>query len=152
MDDLDLRSIGSRTRTNAEIYTRLMLSCVEGLPCWRPKPLPGTQGIIPGDVGTFDLTHGFRKLFNIWEEGSEGRLYGTPPRATVQISSSHFPEGHTIASGASSSIRRSSDGQCVKDRPKGVKAKTSSSDRSSSSNSILPVRKVLYLPVLLRRI
>ncbi|KAJ2913972.1 hypothetical protein MD484_g6448, partial [Candolleomyces efflorescens] len=114
-DDLDLTSIRSRARTNAEVYTRLMLSCVEGLPCWRPKPSPGTKGIIPGDVGTFDLAHGFRKLFNIWEreQGSQGRPFEAPPSAAVHLSSNHFPRGHAIANGASSSIRRSPDGQSV---------------------------------------
>ncbi|RXW17707.1 hypothetical protein EST38_g8147 [Candolleomyces aberdarensis] len=112
MSELELRSIQSQVTTNAEIYTRSMLCCNEGLPCWRPQPRKpiGLRGIVPGDVGTFDLTHGFRKIFNLWEDESAGG-WDLPAKEIVCID--HFAEGHTIASGASSKIRRSEDGKYI---------------------------------------
>ena len=112
MSELDLRSIQSQVTTNAEIYTRSMLCCSEGLPCWRPQPRKpiGPRGIIPGDVGTFDLTYGFKKIFNLWEDECAG---GWDLPAKEIIRSDHFAEGHTIASGTSSKIRRSEDGKYV---------------------------------------
>ncbi|RXW12585.1 hypothetical protein EST38_g13269, partial [Candolleomyces aberdarensis] len=112
LNDLDLRSIQAKSTTNAEIYTRLMLNCCdEGLPCWRPRPLSGTQGITPGDVGRFNLTNGFQKLFNVWDEEFAGS-WQAPTRITQQLRD-YFPEGHSIANGASSTIRLSPDRQYV---------------------------------------
>ncbi|RXW20154.1 hypothetical protein EST38_g5692 [Candolleomyces aberdarensis] len=88
MDELDLRSLQSQVTTNAEIYTR------------------GPRGIVPGDVGTFDLTYGFKKIFNLWE-GEFATDYDLPTRKIVHPEG--FAEGHTITSGTSSKIHRSED-------------------------------------------
>ncbi|RXW25344.1 hypothetical protein EST38_g477 [Candolleomyces aberdarensis] len=111
LNDLDLRSIQAKSTTNTEIYTRLMLNCDEGLPCWRPRPLDGTHGIIPGDVGRFTLTNGFQKLFNIWDEEYAGSWHA--PIKTTQLISDHLAEGYTIVKGASSTIRWSADREYV---------------------------------------
>ena len=84
--------------TNAEIYTRHVLDCHEGLPCWRPKAMEGTQGIVPGDVGVFDLTKGFRQLFNLWDE--DYVRYWQAPAQEIRCNKNHFDEGDHIASGA----------------------------------------------------
>ncbi|RXW19019.1 hypothetical protein EST38_g6839 [Candolleomyces aberdarensis] len=114
MSDLELRSQQIQVTTNVEIYTRRMLCCNEGLPCWRPRPSPQMRqrGIVPGDVGTFNYIHGFRKLFNLWEDGWKGSLGELPPRG-VTTHTDYFSEGHTIQSGASSKIRRSEAGSDV---------------------------------------
>ncbi|KAJ2926272.1 hypothetical protein H1R20_g10809, partial [Candolleomyces eurysporus] len=88
MDELDLRSLQSQVTTNAEIYTR------------------GPRGIVPGDVGTFDLAYGFKKIFNLWE-GEFATNYDLPTKKIVHPEG--FAEGHTITSSTSSKIHRSED-------------------------------------------
>ncbi|RXW15666.1 hypothetical protein EST38_g10183 [Candolleomyces aberdarensis] len=92
MSELDLRSIQWQVTTNAEIYTR------------------SPRGIVPGDVGTFDLTYGFKKIFNLWEDEYAGG-WDLPAKEIVR--SDHFAEGHTISSGTSSKVRRSEDGKHI---------------------------------------
>jgi hypothetical protein len=67
--------------------------------------LAGTPGITPGDVGIFDFVDGFQKLFNLWDE--EYAASWQVPIKTIRPVVDHFPEGHTIANGARSDIRRS---------------------------------------------
>ena len=122
MNEPDLQSMRSQVTTNAEIYTRRMLHCNEGLPNWRPRPsgIARQKGITPGDVGTFNLTHGFRKLFNLWEDEWAQSL-GDLPSREADIQSGYFPEGYTIQGGASSKICQSEDRRYVEDRlPSGV--------------------------------
>jgi hypothetical protein len=88
-----------------------MLRSKAGLPCWYPKPCKpiGERGVVPGDVGTFDLTDGFRRIFNLWEDElfASYRL----PCQDVIVHSEHFAEGHTIVSGTSANVRRTIDGK-----------------------------------------
>ena len=113
MGDLDLQSTKSRATTYAAVYTLRMLSCcTEGLPCWRPTPHPptGPQGVVPGDVGTFDLVHGFKKIFNLWEHDCVGSSQLSSERLVLD---DYFPEGHIIPSGMSQKTHRSEDGRWV---------------------------------------
>ena len=113
MANLDMREIQAlAVVTNAEIYTRSMLSSNAGLPCWYPKPRGsvGERGIVPGDVGTFDLMDGFTKIFNIWED--ESFAYQLPPNECT-TRPRRFPEGDTVVSGVSAKVCRSEDGRCV---------------------------------------
>ncbi|KAJ2914921.1 hypothetical protein MD484_g5479, partial [Candolleomyces efflorescens] len=92
MSELDLRLLQSQVTTNAEIYTR------------------SPRGIVPGDVGTFDLTYGFKKIFNIWEDECAGS-WELPAQEIAR--SDHFSEGYTIVSGAYSKIHRSEDDRYI---------------------------------------
>jgi hypothetical protein len=102
--------------TNAEIYTRSMLSSNAGLPCWYPGPRGsvGEKGIVPGDVGTFNLMDGFTKIFNIWED--ESFAYQTPPRECAS-SPGRFAEGDTVVDGISAEVQRSEDERCAFQHP-----------------------------------
>jgi hypothetical protein len=75
----------------------------------------GETGVTPGDVGTFDLRHGFRRIFNIWEDESlpEETRRDLPHRECITYSD-EFPDGHTIVSGTSSNAWRSPDEKYVK--------------------------------------
>ena len=113
MAKLEIREIKSQSIvTNAEIYTRGMLRAEAGLPCWHPEPRSpvGDRGIVPGDVGTFDLMDGFAKIFNIWED--ESFAYQLPPNECT-TRPRRFPEGDTVVSGVSAKVWRSEDGRCV---------------------------------------
>ena len=100
--------------TSAEINTRSMVSISEGLPCWYPEPrgLVGDRGIVPGDVGTFDLMVGFTKIFNIWEDAGESFAHQLPPKQ-YSTCLSYFDEGHCIQSGVSIGVSLSEDRRCV---------------------------------------
>jgi hypothetical protein len=96
--------------TNAEIYTRLiMCSTNDGLPCFRPEPHPsiGEIGIIPGDVGTFNLMTGFKKYFNLKDPGFVAQ-HG-PPSMESSVQRKIFKQGHTISSGTTSRLFWSND-------------------------------------------
>ena len=111
MANLDIREITSQsTMTNAEIYTRSMMFSNAGLPCWDPEPRSpvGDRGIVPGDVGTFDLIDGFTKIFNIWED--ETLALQLPPSECV-TRPSRFREGGTIVNGILAEVHRSNDGR-----------------------------------------
>jgi hypothetical protein len=98
MSKLDLREVKTQeAETRAEVYTRLMMCSNAGLPCWYPAPCPmtGETGIVPGDVGTFDLTRGFRKIFNLREFAVQDRLPSMEP--TVRLN--HFNQGHVFVEG-----------------------------------------------------
>ena len=113
MATLDMREIQVvDVVTNAEIYTRSMLSSNAGLPCWYPEPRGsvGERGIVPGDVGTFDLMDGFTKIFNIWED--ESFTYQLPPNECFSRPG-HFKEGKTVLSGVSARVCQSADGRCI---------------------------------------
>jgi hypothetical protein len=97
MSKLDLREVKTQeAETRAEVYTRSMMCSNAGLPCWYPAPCPmtGETGIVPGDVGTFDLTRGFRKIFNLREFAVQDRLPSLEftPRP-------HFNQGHVLVEG-----------------------------------------------------
>ena len=92
--------------TNAEIYTRSMLRADAGLPCWHPEPR-SPAGIVPGDVGTFDLMDGFIKIFNIWEDES----FAYNPSNKIIDRRKYFRKGYTIVSGGTTQIHRSEDGR-----------------------------------------
>jgi hypothetical protein len=64
--------------------------------------MAGTLGIVPGDVGTFDLTDGFQKLFNLWDEAYL-RCW-KPPTQSILTDRDHLDEGNHFASGASLSM------------------------------------------------
>ena len=110
---LNMREMKSQSIvTNAEIYTRGMLHAEAGLPCWLPEPRGpvGDRGIVPGDVGTFDLMDGFTKIFNIWED--ESFAYQLPSNeCTTRLG--RFSEGDTVLSGISAEVCRSKNGRCV---------------------------------------
>jgi hypothetical protein len=115
--DPEMGSLGSREMkkqravTKAEIYTRRLMCFDAGLPCWYPEPLPpaGETGIVPGDVGTFNPTNGFIKMFNLWEDGFAAQ-YGLPPMETT-VHSNIFEQGRTLASGMNSRTCQSNDGR-----------------------------------------
>jgi hypothetical protein len=70
----------------------------------------GKKGIVPGDVGTFDLTRGFKKIFNIWEDESLPDVARCQlPQRECTTHTDEFAEGHTIVSGTSSKACRSTD-------------------------------------------
>ena len=103
MSALDIGTVtNQQTMTNAEIYTRSMMCSNDGLPCWRPEPREptGEAGIIPGDVGTFDLMNGFRKIFNVWEDGFAAQYQLLPQASTIHAD--HFGKGEAIVEGISS--------------------------------------------------
>ena len=115
MSHLDLNSRELQPQgvvTNAEIYTRHMLCSYSGLPCWYPEPRHpvGDRGVVPGDVGTFDLVHGFKKIFNLWEHDCVGSSQLSSERLVLD---DYFPEGHIIPSGMSQKTHRSEDGRWV---------------------------------------
>jgi hypothetical protein len=113
MSNVDMREITSQsTLSNAEIYTRSMLSSNAGLPCWDPEPRSpvGERGIVPGDVGTFDLIDGFTKIFNIWED--ESLALQLPPNECI-TRPSRFREGRTVVDGILAEVRRSEDERYV---------------------------------------
>ncbi|RXW14346.1 hypothetical protein EST38_g11504 [Candolleomyces aberdarensis] len=113
MSDLDLQLVQSQATTHAVIYTsRMLSSCPDGLPCWRPAPFPPTdqQGVVPGDVGTFNLVRGFKKIFNLWEDGCAGS--SQLPQETIVVDD-HFPKGHIIPNGISSKTLRSKNGKSI---------------------------------------
>ena len=124
MANLDMQEIKAQsTMTHAEIYTRSMLCADAGLPCWYPEPRRpvGDRGIVPGDVGTFDLTDGFQKIFNIWEDS--GWLLAVPGVEPEQLppekitSHPELPVGHTVVTGGSATVKASKDGWYVTDYP-----------------------------------
>ncbi|TEB26709.1 hypothetical protein FA13DRAFT_1007808 [Coprinellus micaceus] len=58
------------TPTPAEIYVCDLMCSGHGLPCWDPRPRQDElqpAGIVPGDVGTYSVDDGFKKLFNLWD-------------------------------------------------------------------------------------
>jgi hypothetical protein len=60
----------------------------------------GQQGAVPGDVGTFDLRHGFKKIFNLWQDEDSSMRWSLPSE-DIDITDEHFPMGHKIVSGVS---------------------------------------------------
>jgi hypothetical protein len=93
----------------------MMNATTAGLACWHPqprKPWAGEKGIVPGDVGTFDLAHGFRKIFNIWEDQSLPVARSRLPSGET-THNGEFAAGHTIVSGLASKIELSEDGKYV---------------------------------------
>ncbi|KAJ2925398.1 hypothetical protein H1R20_g11679, partial [Candolleomyces eurysporus] len=125
LDDLDLHSMQAQVVTNAEIYVRNMLCARAGLACWSPrprKPFTGERGVVPGDVGTYDLTDGFKPIFNIWNDSealrermdtsSDTQSYKLPPGDTT-FHFDELEEGATIVNGTSSNVHESQDGQYV---------------------------------------
>jgi hypothetical protein len=116
MADVNIREIKSQSiATNAEIYTRGMLRAEAGLPCWHPEPrspVLGDRGIVPGDVGIFDLMDGFTKIFNIWEDETFAHQLKLPP-LDCTTRPSRFSEGDTVVNGISAKVCRSEDGRCA---------------------------------------
>ncbi|RXW13043.1 hypothetical protein EST38_g12811 [Candolleomyces aberdarensis] len=121
LDDLDLHSMSAQVVTNAEIYVRNMLCARAGLACWSPrprKPFTGERGVVPGDVGTYDLTDGFKTIFNIWRDEALLKRINTsglqscklPPNDTM-FHLDELKEGATIVSGTSSNVHESEDGR-----------------------------------------
>jgi hypothetical protein len=122
LDDFDLQSLQGQEITNAEIYVRGMLRCRKGLACWHPRPrqpFVGEGGVVPGDVGTFDLTDGFKKIFNIWEDDAFLRRLGMPgvesqlPPKNAALHLDELVGGHTIVNGSSSKVSESQAGRYV---------------------------------------
>jgi hypothetical protein len=109
--------------TNAEIYVRNMLCARAGLACWSPrprKPFTGERGVVPGDVGTYDLTDGFKTIFNIWQDEAllkRMNILGIQscelPLNDATFHIDELREGATIVSGTSSNVHESQDGQYV---------------------------------------
>jgi hypothetical protein len=112
MANLDMRENPPQDIAYAEIYIRSMLPSKAGLPCWDPEPRGsvGERGIVPGDVGTFDLMDGFTKIFNIWED--ESFAYQTPSKECNTVPT-RFKEGHISSQGVSAEVQPSEDGRCT---------------------------------------
>lgn len=113
MNRVDMKEIQSQNGVplKAEIYMRSMLSSNAGLPCWDPRPYGrvGDRGIMPGDVGTFDLGNGFDKIFNIWEDD-----FAYQPPRWEWTTRPLFSAGDTIVSdGISADAHWSEDGRCA---------------------------------------
>jgi hypothetical protein len=74
-------------------------------------------------VGTYDLTDGFKPIFNIWKDSealrermnasSDMKSFKLPPKETT-FHLDELEEGATIVSGTSSNVDESQDGQYVK--------------------------------------
>ncbi|RXW24097.1 hypothetical protein EST38_g1768 [Candolleomyces aberdarensis] len=97
MSNLELRELKiQKAVMNAEIYTRSMMCSGAGLPCWYPEPSTGETGIVPGDVGTFDLMDGFIKIFNLWDDGFAAQ-HRLPPKDCTHRNK--FKEGVGMPSG-----------------------------------------------------
>ncbi|KAF6761115.1 hypothetical protein DFP72DRAFT_880124 [Ephemerocybe angulata] len=109
--------------TIPEIYLCSLLGSGRGLPCWQPSPQSALRtgkdrGVVPGDVGIYSVEEGFRKLFNLWEDGAaiqerarlSGETYELPERA-VTIDIDELSRGDIIASpGISSHMVDRADG------------------------------------------
>jgi hypothetical protein len=86
-----------------------MLTSGKGLAPWAPQPRDpvGERGVVPGDVGTFDTQHGFKKIFNLQEDESAIRsseIFGTHyplPTMRVVTHENELSEGEAIVKGIS---------------------------------------------------
>ncbi|KAF6743886.1 hypothetical protein DFP72DRAFT_108382 [Ephemerocybe angulata] len=110
LQDIENESVDWHRLRSPEVYVFRMLNSMRGLPCWQPDPqgLAGPHGVIPGDVGTYNVGDGFMKLWNIWDDEeavqrtAEGisnvETYIAPQgRRTLRIQV--FDEGDTVAEG-----------------------------------------------------
>ena len=102
-------------RTSGEIYVSTMLKTGNGLACWKPrprKPIVNGVGILPGDVGTYTVEGGYRKIFNLWDHGDEPPSPTNRPhcprypipddeRPSNIVTSEELAEGHALVQGVS---------------------------------------------------
>lgn len=99
-------------KTSGEVYVYAMLHAGQGLPCWKPRPrepLKVGEGVIPGDVGIFNIESGFRKVFNLWDDeeairnssaaGSYHIRYEIPPKPRVLVNMNELVEGKALVEG-----------------------------------------------------
>ncbi|KAJ3536893.1 hypothetical protein NMY22_g5832 [Coprinellus aureogranulatus] len=114
VEDIDPHLFTSRYLTTPQVYVRSMINTGKGLACWQPQPRSSAsgfgQGTAPGDVGTSSPEGGFRKIFNIWDEGA--CLQSLPPRKLMRVPE-ELPRGHIISEGASSETMFGFEGRYV---------------------------------------
>lgn len=111
-------SLLSSESTEAEIYIAEMLDSGKGLAPWDPrprKPYLDERGIVPGDVGTFSVSDGFKRIFNIFEDGKSIKAANSdwetyhPPEVKVVTHEEELSLGHTIVRGASVDVKFTAD-------------------------------------------
>lgn len=77
-----------------------------GLPVYLPKPVKPygdvRVGVVPGDVGTYNPSKGFKRITNLWVAEQNGALPVGLPAREVSVDEQVIPEGHVLSEGASS--------------------------------------------------
>ncbi|RXW17689.1 hypothetical protein EST38_g8167 [Candolleomyces aberdarensis] len=150
-EDIDISPSQTLGATRAEVYIRSMLTSGKGLASWQPrprKPHSGERGVLPGDVGTFSSSGGFKKIFNFQEDEAvirSSKIFGEgyrPPRMDVVTIEEELSVGDTIVKGTSAITEYASNGGIASCEfrmlePQGaVLALTSSADLEELANRI----------------
>lgn len=103
--------------TIPHVYIRSMLTSGRGLASWNPRPRKpaGERGLVPGDVGTFHVVRGLKKLFNLFEDAESIRaarlsaMNYTPPDMTIVTHEEELTPGQPIVVGVSTDTQYMDD-------------------------------------------